>query len=134
MPASLKRFVGGAVAHARLEEADHGGRVCHLDNQLVVALILQRDHDDPLRIVNIPEYAFPMLIECPGGDHSGQIRAGRLESVPPAARGFGVQPDVTDMSKRDLQAALEGPQLVHSFDLKDRDPIPDRYLDHAAPQ
>ena len=121
------------LAHARLEETDHRDRVRYLNNQLVVALVLQRDHDDPLRIVDIPEYTLPMLIECPGGDYSGHMRAGRLDSVPPAARGFGVQPDVADMSKGNLEVTLEGSELVNTFDLKDRDPIPHRYLDHAGP-
>jgi len=61
-PANFKRLFDGAVPHARLEETGHRDRVRYLDNQLVVALVLQRDHDDPLWIVDIPEYTLPVLI------------------------------------------------------------------------
>src|SRR5579862_6093775 len=75
-PARTKAFTGLAP---RQEGADllHGHlRILHLDDQLVVALVMEFDHDRLLRVVNVPEDSLAVLIEGACGDNAGDLGAG----------------------------------------------------------
>ncbi len=85
----------------------HGGLwVGDLDDQFVVPLVFQFNHDRTVRVVDIPENPLAVLIKRASDEHSGNIGAGHPNPVPPAM-GYGrVCPDLRNVRQRDSEGTL----------------------------
>src|ERR1017187_6452086 len=76
----------------------HGGfLIGDLDDQLIVAIILQLNDDCVLWIMNVPEYALAILIKRTSGDHTGNAGSAHLQAMPPSTGNTRVGADTCDM-------------------------------------
>src|SRR5829696_3336742 len=113
--------------HLELPFAEHssdgrsrGGWVVHLDHQLSVALVPKPDHNSPLWIMHVPEHALAILIERARRDYPRNVDARSPDALVPLSCDFRIGLRAHHVSQRDLQAALERPQLVHALDVDDQ--------------
>ena len=66
--------------------------------------------------MHVPEDPVTLVVEGAGHDDSGHLRA-RAAPTLPAAHHLRVGLGVGHVGQGNLQAALEGPQLVHALEL-----------------
>lgn len=73
----------GAPADCRAKQRDRGIPTLYLDDESLVVLVIQVDHDRTLGIVNIVEDRAVQLVEGPRGDDAGNLRSGHADAMPP---------------------------------------------------
>jgi hypothetical protein len=80
--------------------------------------------------VNIPEDPLAIVIKSARGEHSGNVRAGHSDPMPPAMRYGRVCPDLCNMRQRDFQRALQRPQLIGATHMQHHIAIVNRQVHH----
>src|SRR5581483_2814803 len=109
---------GTRFSQCALDQLDCPRRVVDFDDQFVVALIVQVDHDGFVRMVNVPKHTFSVLVESSRGDDSGNVGSGQADAVIPAVCYLRVGANAGDMNERNLEAAFEGPELVRAANVQ----------------
>ena len=77
-----------------------------LDDELLVALIVERDHDGILRVVNVPKGPLSVLVKRPRRNDARQLRPRQPKPVPPALSDLRLMAHPRNMLERDLQMTL----------------------------
>ncbi len=79
---------------------------------------MQVDYDGAIRVVDVPEDSFAVLIKGAGGDHSRNVGSGHSKSMKPSASNLRVRSDTRDMFQWNLEAAGESPELVRAVNVQ----------------
>lgn len=96
-----------AASQCILDELHRRLRIVRFNDQFVVPLVMQINHDGFLRVVHVPEDSLAVLIEGSRSDDSGHIGSGHPDAVIPAACGLRIGTDACDVDERNFEAALE---------------------------
>src|SRR5678815_1117770 len=107
-------------------------RTLDLDDEALVPLVLQLQHDGLLGIVHVVEDDPSVLIERSGREYTWQLRPDQLQPVPPSPRGLGVDLHRHDVGERNRQPALERPELVDSLYIEVDETVFYRDTNHAT--
>src|SRR5579862_72397 len=96
-PARMKAFTGLAPRQEGADLQHSHLRILDLDDQLVVALVMEFDHNRLLRVMNVPEDALAVLIKGACGDNAGDLGAGHADAVQPTAGDLRICADAGDV-------------------------------------
>src|SRR5215469_5356714 len=108
----------GKELTSTLDHFDGCGRIGHLYDQLIEALVVQINNDGVFGMVDIPENAFAVLIESACRDDSREIGSGQAHAMVPSTGNFGIGTDSGDVRKGNFETAREGPEFVRASDVQ----------------
>src|SRR5665213_1641338 len=121
-------------ANFGFEERDGLRRLGHLDDELIVELVVEYQHDRTLGVVHIPEDVVSVLMEGSGGEDAGKVCTEQPDSMPPATGGGGICAHGANVREGNLEPAPQRPELVDPLHLEHRLVAGYTDLDHVTLQ
>ena len=112
IPFEAQTLAWRTISHCILDDPHYGLRVSHFDNQLVIPLVMQIDDNSFFRVVDVPEYAFAVLIKGSRRDDSRYVGSGQPDAVPPAACDLRVCSDARYVDEGYFETGLQSPKLI----------------------
>src|SRR5919107_3747136 len=109
-----------------------GFGIFNLYYQPSVAFVLKADHHRLLRVVHVPKDQLALPVEGARRDRPRHPYPPFHDAVPPSARLLGIDFGACHVRERDLKAAPECEEAVHSLYMDDQSALADPHLGHAS--